>query len=378
MYMYVSIKVIRPHQCCRDVLDLWVGMNGRRATLNVLKDALVGCKHQDVVDIIEGKDAIGGARRRHHGDYGPYDSNVTDMRRVFLLIKEKLGVRWKDFARTLDFDEATIDVFTYKHRDPRDACMDMLEDWRQNKGRGATLEVLKEALETAGRMDVVDAIIEHEEEFKIKRRRGSAPRAAQMSRNPEQKRVFISYTVDPDTDPHRTQRQRDSRIALQRERVRALSDSLRTNGVDSVIDQYLEQNPPHIWPRWTEDEIHMADYVLMICTPNYLECVTGRKDEEATSEYKVRFEGKVIYAKLADPKVHEKFLPVFFDEINRDNVPTVFQGGHFYGPIDRNPRYGQDTFNQLFYKIVGSAPKEKLPPPVGNIPSGLVPVPRRT
>ncbi|CAH1250232.1 RIPK1 [Branchiostoma lanceolatum] len=353
-------------------------MNGRRATLDVLKDALVGCKHQDVVDIIEGRDTIGGGRRRHHGDYGPYDSNVTDMRRVFLLIKEKLGVRWKDFARALDFDEPTIDVFSYKHRDPRDACMDMLEEWRQNKGRGATLNELKEALKNAGRMDVVDAIIEHEEEFKIKRPRGCAPRAAQMPRNPEQKRVFISYTVDPDTDPHRTPRQRDSHIALQRERVRALSDTLRHNGVDSVIDQYLEQNPPHIWTRWTEDEIHMADYVLMICTPNYLQCVTGRKDEEATSEYKVRFEGKVIYAKLADPKVHEKFLPVFFDEINRDNVPTVFQGGHFYGPIERNPRYGQDSFNQLFYKIVGSAPKEKLPPPVGNIPPGLVPVPRRT
>ncbi|XP_019620785.1 PREDICTED: uncharacterized protein LOC109467283 [Branchiostoma belcheri] len=361
-------------QCCRDVLDKWVGMNGRRATLDRLKDALVGCKHQDVVDIIESK-TPGVGWKRQQEDEGPYGSKATDLRRVFLLIKEKLGVRWKDLARALDFDEPAIDVFTYKHRDPRDACMDMLEEWRQ-RGRGATLDVLKEALETVGRMDVVDAIIEHEEEFKIKRLRGSGP--AQMQRNPEHKRVFISYTVDPYTDTSRTARQRDSHAALQRERVRALADALRHNGIDCVIDQYVEQNPPNLWTRWTEDEIHMADYVLMICTPNYLQCVTGKKDEEATSEYKVRFEGKVIYAQLADPKVHEKFLPVFFDEINRNDVPPVFQGAHFYGPIERNPRYGQNTFNQLFFKIVGSAPKEKLPPPIGKIPPGLVPVPRRT
>eukprot|EP00058_Branchiostoma_floridae_P001168 XP_002586656.1 hypothetical protein BRAFLDRAFT_105686 [Branchiostoma floridae] len=371
-----------PTQCCRDVLNLWVGMNGRGATLDILKDALAGCKHQDVVDIIESKTTsthlTGGKRPQEDGLHA---SETTDLRRVFLLVKEKLGVRWKDVARALDFEEADIDVFTYKHRDPRNACMDMLEEWRQ-RGRGATLEVLKEALETAGRMDVVDAIIEHEDEFKVKRPRGTLTRhrstQLQIARNSEQKRVFISYTVDPYIDPTRTSRQRDSHIALQRERVRALSDALRINGVDCVIDQYVEQNPPNIWTRWTEDELHMADYVLMICTSNYLQCVTGKKDEEATSEYKVRFEGKVIYAQLADPKAHEKFLPVFFDEINRDDVPSVFQAAHFYGPIERDPRYGQDKFDQLFCKIVGSAPKEKLPPPVGNIPPGLVPVPRRT
>ncbi|XP_078583540.1 uncharacterized protein LOC144866161 isoform X2 [Branchiostoma floridae x Branchiostoma japonicum] len=183
------------------------------------------------------------------------------------------------------------------------------------------------------------------------------------------KRVFISYCSDPYTDKKRTKEKIEEDMKMQRERVKTLSDELRRNGVDSRIDQYENYNPPTFWTKWTEEQIESSDYVLMVCTPNYLKCIRGRRNEDETTESGTSFQGIVFYSQLADPKLHGKFLPVFFDEVDRSLVPTSLRGAHVYGPLDDRPKYGQEKFDQLFCKIVGRIPKNKVPPPLGKVPT---------
>jgi hypothetical protein len=60
--------------------------------------------------------------------------------------------------------------------------------------------------------------------------------------------VFISYSHDS-SDHARA--------------VLALSNKLRSEGIDCVLDQY-DSSPPEGWPRWMEREIGKAQFVLMI------------------------------------------------------------------------------------------------------------------
>ncbi|HEV2842354.1 MAG TPA: SEFIR domain-containing protein [Chthoniobacterales bacterium] len=68
------------------------------------------------------------------------------------------------------------------------------------------------------------------------------------------KRVFISYSHD--SDAHR-------------ERVLALSERLRADGIETLLDQYVNGLPPQGWPRWMLDQLDAADSVLVVCTETY-------------------------------------------------------------------------------------------------------------
>ena len=49
------------------------------------------------------------------------------------------------------------------------------------------------------------------------------------------KTVFISYSHD--SEGHR-------------EKVLALSERLREDGIETILDQYVNGSPPEGWPRW--------------------------------------------------------------------------------------------------------------------------------
>ena len=65
--------------------------------------------------------------------------------------------------------------------------------------------------------------------------------------------VFISYTHD--SPEHK-------------DAILALSERLRQEGVDCVIDQY-EQAPAEGWPSWCERQVEQANFVLVACTETY-------------------------------------------------------------------------------------------------------------
>ncbi len=59
-------------------------------------------------------------------------------------------------------------------------------------------------------------------------------------------KIFISYSHDSPAHG---------------DRVLALSQRLRADGIDARVDQY-EIAPPEGWPRWMDRQIREADFVL--------------------------------------------------------------------------------------------------------------------
>uniref|UniRef100_UPI0025F192E3 toll/interleukin-1 receptor domain-containing protein n=1 Tax=uncultured Thiodictyon sp. TaxID=1846217 RepID=UPI0025F192E3 len=72
-----------------------------------------------------------------------------------------------------------------------------------------------------------------------------------MGTNPQ---IFLSYSHD--SPEHR-------------ERVLALSERLRADGIDTRLDQYLNGTPDETWPRWMLNQLDWADRCLWVCTPTY-------------------------------------------------------------------------------------------------------------
>ena len=74
-------------------------------------------------------------------------------------------------------------------------------------------------------------------------------------------KLFISYSHD--SPEHE-------------DRVRALADRLRADGIDAHIDQYSPA-PPEGWPMWMDEQIRTADFVLLVCTETYSQRVERRE-----------------------------------------------------------------------------------------------------
>ena len=125
--------------------------------------------------------------------------------------------------------------------------------------------------------------------------------------------VFISYSHD--SDEHR-------------DLVLDLAGRLRRDGIDAIIDQYV-QSPPEGWPAWCEAEIRRARFVLMICTEIYLRRVSG--EEEPGKGHGVLREARLIRQHLYDAgSVSTKFVPVLFADGSHDHVPTPVKGASIY------------------------------------------------
>ena len=75
----------------------------------------------------------------------------------------------------------------------------------------------------------------------------------------EAPKVFMSYTHDS---------------VEHTDRVLALCNRLRVEGIDCRIDQY-EQSPAEGWPRWCERQVEKSDFVLVACTETYLRRLKG-------------------------------------------------------------------------------------------------------
>ena len=93
-------------------------------------------------------------------------------------------------------------------------------------------------------------------------------------------KVFISYSQD------------SVEFA---DKVLNLSNKLRKEGIDAILDQY-EESPAEGWPRWMENNIESADYVLIIGSSGYLDKATGKVSLGVGRG--VKWESNIIYQKL--------------------------------------------------------------------------------
>lgn len=143
-------------------------------------------------------------------------------------------------------------------------------------------------------------------------------------------KVFISYA-------HATQTFAD--------KVLNFANTLRTQEyIDADIDQY-EESPAQGWPRWMEEKIRESDYVLVICTKDYIEKVNNYAQKKGKG---VNWEVSIIYQSLYDTCCdNTKFIPILFEGSTDDDILLPLKGSTFYH-VD-NP----DEFRKLCNRLKG-------------------------
>lgn len=131
-------------------------------------------------------------------------------------------------------------------------------------------------------------------------------------------KVFVSYS-------HDSQEHKD--------RVLALSNHLRSEGINCILDQYEEVFPEGL-QLWMEKQIRDADYVLMICTKPYYKRVMN--EEEPGKGHGVRWEGNLIYQHLySQGTLNKKFIPVLLETGEPEDIPTPLRSFLYYRPATK-------------------------------------------
>ncbi len=156
--------------------------------------------------------------------------------------------------------------------------------------------------------------------------------------NPQSVRVFISYSWD--SDEHK-------------QRVLKLAEKLRNDGIEAWIDRYV-QFPPEGWPRWMEDQIQQAQFVIIIATGNYARRFAGKAP--AGTGLGVNWEGLLVTSQLYKAAgQNDKFLPAAFSDEDFAYIPE---------PLSTFSRFNVGRYSGYdeLYRLLTGQPAVKAPP----------------
>jgi SEFIR domain len=166
----------------------------------------------------------------------------------------------------------------------------------------------------------------------------SAAEAVREGSRVERWRVLISYSHD--SPPHAAH-------------VKQFADRLRSDGIDCIIDQYID-HPPQGWPLWMEQEVKKADYVLVVCTETYARRAMG--EERAGAGLGVQFESSVIRQGIYDAAMwNVKFIPVLLKSSDAQHIITSLRGVANY-KLDTDDGY------EKLYRRLTDQPHARQPP----------------
>ena len=131
--------------------------------------------------------------------------------------------------------------------------------------------------------------------------------------------VFISYRHSDTHSP----------------RVADLVKALRAAGVNVVIDSdQLPAGPNEGWPKWSQQQVHLADKVLIACTTGWRECYETTKTLPAGLGSAA--EAHMIHQELYDKAfINEKFRVVLLDAEDEESIPKslkAYQAYRYYLP----------------------------------------------
>lgn len=157
-----------------------------------------------------------------------------------------------------------------------------------------------------------------------------------MTENPK---IFISYSHEN---------------AKFEQTVLTFANRLRSEGIDANIDLY-EEAPAEGWPRWMDNQIRNADYVLVLCTKSYYEkCFPGNNQGKGVS-WEVNIVYQYIYDNYSETN---KFIPIFFNESDEQYILTPLKSFTFYN-IGTSEGY-----DKLYWRLRGVTSVQK--PPLGK------------
>ena len=158
----------------------------------------------------------------------------------------------------------------------------------------------------------------------------------------EHPKVFISYSHD---SPEHKQW------------VLELGTKLVQNGVDVVLDRW-DLTPGDNFTQFMEVGVRDRDWVLVICTDNYVKKANNR-------EGGVGYEAQIVTAQLVENLGIDKFIPIIRQASGQEKMPT-FLGGRVYIDFTDESQF-DEKFNELLRKLYDMPVVEK--PPLGEKPS---------
>lgn len=165
-------------------------------------------------------------------------------------------------------------------------------------------------------------------------------RRVENAREVKASTAFISYSWD--SDQHR-------------EWVLALAVRLRSDGVETVLDQW-HLVPGDQLPAFMEKAVRQSDFVLIVCTPRY-------KDRSERRVGGVGYEGDIITGEVLTARNQRKFIPILRGEDWARSAPTSLVGKYH---IDlRGDPYEESHYQDLLTTLLGTRPEA---PPIRNHP----------
>ena len=147
--------------------------------------------------------------------------------------------------------------------------------------------------------------------------------------------------------------------AEHKKKVYGLAASLRRDGFRILID--IEKDTDEDWPLWMQRQLQTADFVLCVCTAEYL----SRFDHGVLPNVGlgVGWEGGLIRRMLYEVKLsNTKIFPVYFSESGGKCVPITISGD------DRFLLQSPDGYESLLRKLKG-IPRFKLSPEDAEFPA---------
>ena len=138
------------------------------------------------------------------------------------------------------------------------------------------------------------------------------------------------------------------------EHVLKLSERLRQDGIETLLDQYVNGAPQQGWPRWMLDQLDAAGSVLVVCTETYYRRFRGH--EEPGKGKGVDWEGALINQEIYDSRSQTlKFVPVFLSNTNKDWIPEPLRSVSYYALTS------ETNYQRLYDFLLGRAGVEPLP-----------------
>ena len=154
-------------------------------------------------------------------------------------------------------------------------------------------------------------------------------------------KVFISYSHIDDT---------------YEQKMLEFANRLRSDGIDANIDLY-NPTPSEGWPRWMENQINNADFIIVVCGESY-----WKKCYEVSGKG-VIWEVNMVYQKLYDEHCDTtRFIPVIWDRGDDQYILT---------PIKPYTHYNigtEDGYEGLWRHILNIPKYQK--PELGEINPG--------
>ena len=149
--------------------------------------------------------------------------------------------------------------------------------------------------------------------------------------------VFLSYSHDS---------------SAHRERVLALADRMRADGVDARLDRYVD-SPAEGWPRWIRRQLKECDFVMVVATANYARRFEG--EEEEGHGLGATWEGAILTQELYEAGAKTTaFLPVVFGEPDRVHIPLALR------PFTSYDVSTEEGYEALYRRLTG---QPATPPP---------------